>query len=79
MSEQLVSIFYQFGVETMRRFAYTLRRVPAKRSVAASRWGVVLAEEMVNLPLSREVMNLTRPEGLWLVSMESRTVERIVI
>ena len=37
----------------MRRFAYTFPHVPAKRSVAASCWGVVLAEEMANLPVDR--------------------------
>ena len=51
MSELSVSIFYQFGVETMRQFAYTFPHVPVKWSVDALCWGVVLADKMANLPV----------------------------
>ena len=56
----------------MKSFAYILPRVPAKQSVAALCWDVVLAEEKANLPVDSiadfycpEMTNPTRePFGL---------------
>ena len=65
----------------MKSFAYILPRVPAKQSVAALCWDVVLAEEKANLPVDSAVDFLIfrndepDPRAFWLVPAEDRTVE----
>ena len=65
----------------MKSFAYILPRVPAKQSVAALCWDVVLAEEKANLPVDRVenfLLFLNEEPDLrafWLVPVESWTVE----
>jgi len=68
-------------VETIKAFAYTLLRVPARQSVVAPCWDVVSVEEKANLPVDRMedfllfLNDEPDPRAFWLVPVKNWTVE----